>query len=168
MGHVVKMVLRFRERAWTADADFFHDPDATFPTWWTRGPLRVPVLTAWAGGPAAEALRGLAERDVVDVALATLASMLGERRARLERLLEGWAWHDWQADNLSRGAYAHVVVGGVAAQRTLARPIAHTVFLAGEATDAEQTGTVSGAIASGRRAARQVQTALASRNRPRP
>jgi monoamine oxidase len=165
MGHVVKVVLRLRERAWTADADFFHDPDAAFPTWWTRGPLRVPVLTAWAGGPAAEALRGLAKRDVIDVALATLASMLGERRARLEQLVEGWAWHDWQADPLSRGAYAHVLVGGVASQRALARPVEHTVFFAGEATDAEQTGTVSGAIASGRRAARQVQTALASRTR---
>ena len=165
MGHVVKVVLRFRESAWSADADFFHEPGAAFPTWWTRGPLRVPVLTAWAGGPAAEALRGMAKRDVVDVALATLACMLGERRARLEQLVEGWAWHDWQADPLSRGAYAHVLVGGVGAQRALARPIEHTVFFAGEATDAEQTGTVSGAIASGRRAARQVQAALASRMR---
>jgi len=35
-----------------------------------------------------------------------------------------------------------------------------TLFFAGEATDVEQTGTVSGAIASGRRAARQVLVAL--------
>jgi monoamine oxidase len=165
MGHVVKVILRFRERAWSHQADFFHAAGAAFPTWWTRGPLRVPVLTAWAGGPAAEALQGLSERDIVDVALATLSSMLGERRPRLEQLLEGWAWHDWQADPLSRGAYAYVRVGGVPAQRMLARPVEGTIFFAGEHTEAEETGTVSGAIASGRRAARQVQAALESRRR---
>jgi len=160
MGQVVKIAFRFRERVWSGDADFFHDPRAAFPTWWTRGPLRVPVLTAWAGGPAAQALHGRAERAIVDAALATLSSMLGERRPRLEQALEGWAWHDWQADPLSRGAYAYVRVGGLRAQRTLARPLESTLFFAGEATDAEETGTVSGAIASGRRAARQVQAAL--------
>lgn len=165
MGQVVKVVLRFRERAWSSEADFFHDPRAAFPTWWTRGPLRVPVLTAWAGGPAAQDLQGLAERDVVDVALATLSSMMGERRQKLEQLLEGWAGHDWQADPLSRGAYAYVRVGGVAAQRALARPVEGTIFFAGEHTEAEETGTVSGAIASGRRAARQVQSALESRRK---
>ena len=163
MGHVVKVVLRFRERAWSSEADFFHDAKAAFPTWWTRGPLRVPVLTAWAGGPAAQALQGLAERDVVGVALATLSSMLGERRSRLEQLVEGWAWHDWQADPLSRGAYSYVRVGGIPAQRTLGRPVEGTLFFAGEHTEAEETGTVSGAIVSGRRAARQVQSALESR-----
>ena len=49
--------------------------------------------------------------------------MLGERRAGLERLVEGWAWHDWQADPLSRGAYAHVLVGGVPAQRALVQTL---------------------------------------------
>jgi len=39
-----------------------------------------------------------------------------------------------------------------------------TLFFAGEATDAEgRTGTVHGAIASGRRAAAQVEKALAPR-----
>jgi monoamine oxidase len=162
MGHVVKVLLRFRERAWSDEADFFHDAGAAFPTWWTRGPLRVPVLTAWAGGPAAQALYGLAEREVVDVALATLASMLGERRPRLEQLLEGWAWHDWQADPLSRGAYAYVRVGGVAAQER-SRGRGRHALLRGRAHRGRETGTVSGAIASGRRAARQVLAALRSR-----
>ena len=40
------------------------------------------------------------------------------------------------------------------AYRALAKPLANTLFFAGEATS-DQTGTVAGAIASGRRAARQ-------------
>jgi monoamine oxidase len=161
MGAVVKVCLRFRERVWRDEADFLHDPKAAFPTWWTCAPLRAPVLTAWAGGPAALALRGLDARGLVDVALATLAPLLGRPRGRLERGLEGSASHDWQADPFSRGAYAHVLVGGMPAQRALGRAVEDTLFFAGEATDAEQTGTVSGAIASGRRAARQVMAALA-------
>jgi monoamine oxidase len=47
----------------------------------------------------------------------------------------------------------------------LARPVEGTIFFAGEHTEAEETGTVSGAIASGRRAARQVQAALESGRR---
>jgi len=160
MGAVVKVVLRFREPVWEEGVDFLHDPRAAFPTWWTCAPLRAPVLTAWAGGPAAQALRGLEPRGLVDVALATLASLLGEPRGRLERGLEGTAWHDWQADPFTRGAYSFVLVGGMPAQRALTRPVEDTLFFAGEATDAEQTGTVSGAIGSGRRAARQVLAAL--------
>ena len=92
--------------------------------------------------------------------------MLGERRARVERAVESWAFHDWQADPFSRGAYSYVLVGGVPAQEMLGRPIAGTLFLAGEATDSEQTGTVSGAIASGQRAAGQALRALGRRQGP--
>jgi monoamine oxidase len=164
-GAVVKVVLRLHERVWPDEADFLHDARAPFPTWWSCAPLQAPVVTAWAGGPAAAALAGRSEREIVEVAVATLASLLGERTARLARKVEAWAWHDWQADPLSRGAYAYVRVGGTAAQRALARPAEDTLFFAGEATAAEQTGTVSGAIASGRRAAREVLGALGPRRR---
>jgi monoamine oxidase len=72
------------------------------------------------------------------------------------------AWmHDWVHDSFARGAYSYAKVGGVDASAMLARPLAGTVFFAGEATDSEgATGTVHGAIASGQRAARQVQRAL--------
>jgi monoamine oxidase len=53
------------------------------------------------------------------------------------------------------------VVGGSDAARALSRPIDGTLFFAGEATDTEmRTGTVHGAIGSGRRAARSVLRVL--------
>jgi monoamine oxidase len=72
------------------------------------------------------------------------------------------AWmHDWVHDPFSRGAYSYQMVGGTDAPNVLARPLAGTLFFAGEATDTGgATGTVHGAIASGRRAARQMQRAL--------
>jgi monoamine oxidase len=73
--------------------------------------------------------------------------------------------HDWRADPFSRGAYSYVGVGGTAAQKTLAKPVLNTLFFAGESTDWEQSGTVAGAIASGRRAAREVIKALHRSNK---
>jgi hypothetical protein len=53
-----------------------------------------------------------------------------------------------------------VTVGGGAARTLLAAPLADTLFFAGEATDTEgESATVTGALQSGLRAARE---ALAS------
>jgi monoamine oxidase len=156
VGHVCKLVLRFREPVWEPGLDFLHDRHGDFPTWWTSDPLLVPVITAWAGGPRADALAELEETALVDRALGGLSRALGAGRARLEDRLESWRVHDWRRDPYSRGAYSYVGVGGLGAQRALARPCEGTLFFAGEATDPDEMGTVSGAIASGQRAARQI------------
>ena len=179
VSHVCKLVLRFREAFWDEDGffrrraapalgeadriDFLHDRRGDFPTWWTANPWRVPVVTAWAGGPRADALSELDEAGLVDRALDSLARALDVPRPRLEELIESWRFHDWRRDPFSRGAYSYVGVGGLPAQRALARPCAGTLFFAGEATEPEEMGTVAGAIASGQRAARQVQARLANR-----
>jgi monoamine oxidase len=77
-------------------------------------------------------------------------------RAVVNERLDGWAYHDWSADPSSRGAYTYLRVGGAAAPEALARPVAGTLFFAGESTSTDEIGTVSGAIASGQRAAREV------------
>jgi monoamine oxidase len=82
------------------------------------------------------------------------------------RLLQDFAYHDWQADPFARGAYSYVTVGGLWAQRALAQPVAGTLFFAGEATHWEgHFATVHGAIASGRRAAQEALTSAASERR---
>ena len=124
------------------------------PTWWTPLPLLVPRITGWAGGPRAEALLDESEATRVDWSLDALAETLAVPRRLLDRELEAWAMHDWRADPWSLGAYSYAAVGGQGAHRALARPVESTLFFAGEATSADETGTVSGAIATGRRAAR--------------
>jgi monoamine oxidase len=68
------------------------------------------------------------------------------------------AWHvsDWQSDPYARGAYAFVLVGGADAAQEMSQPIDQTLYFAGEATHPGYAGTVAAAIASGRRAARQI------------
>jgi monoamine oxidase len=169
-GHALRLVLRFREPVWEGTAaargsgpsgvGYLHRWDAAFPTWWTAAPAEVPMMTAWAGGPAAERLARLPSAQIVPRAVETLAAMLELDAARVRRALLAWHMHDWSADPFSREAYSYAAVGGASAADALARPAGGTLFFAGEATDREQSGTVPGAIASGRRAARQVLSTL--------
>jgi monoamine oxidase len=165
VGQVFKIVLRFRRAFWEDSANFVHAEGARVPVWWTAVPARVPVITGWAGGPQAELLLNEAEQTRVEISLDALSKVLAATRRVIDDLLDGWWMHDWRADPFSRGAYVYVGVGGSAAQKALAKPVEDTLFFAGEATDAEQTGTVAGAIASGRRAAQEVKGLLRPANR---
>jgi len=183
MGAVVKVVLRFREPFWERDGFlaarlrgwkgapegglvFLHDAAARFPTWWTAAPARAPFLTGWAGGPAAAAIRA---RGIPppEAALECLARLLAMNAGELGALLASAHTRDWTGDPYSRGAYSYARPGGAAAGRTLAQPIGERLFFAGEGTAADQTGTVAGAVESGRRAAGQVRTVLGKLSRRR-
>jgi monoamine oxidase len=164
VGPVIKVVLQFSAPFWEEaengrhrDVAFFLAPGFEFPTFWTTLPVRTSLLTAWSAGPNAARLTGRTETTLVDQALASLQTIFGRTP---ERLLERAYVHDWQADPCARGAYSYVTAGGSGARRALARPLAATLYFAGEATDTSgEAATVFGALESGRRAARQVLAA---------
>jgi monoamine oxidase len=166
-GDAVRVIIRFREPPWDergrrgrARVTFLQTSSSSFQTWWTAYPLRFPLMVAWAGGPDATALAGRDADDLAGRAVTALAASLGLPRRRVASLvLAAWA-HDWKSDPYARGAYSYVRVGGVGSSRRLARPALGTLFFAGEATDEERLGTVEAALASGLRAARQVERAL--------
>jgi monoamine oxidase len=174
MGNAVRVAVRFRKLPWEtergpalgdaaerlATTSFLRTRAPDFPTWWTAYPLRVPLLVGWAGGPAADALAGRGTDVVVDAALGALAKSLRMSRRRVDALVVGAWTHDWRSDPHARGAYSYVRVGGTGSSQRLARPVEGTLFFAGEATEEELSGTVEGALASGLRAANQVERAL--------
>ena len=157
-GPVVKAALRFPEAFWETHRGvaFFHSPPAPFPTFWTPLPARVPLLIAWAGGPKAERLSA----DPLPQVMRSLKSLF----ARVPEPDAAYV-HDWRRDPFARGAYSYVRVDGEGAREALQRPLADTLFFAGEATNLEgEAGTVSGALQSGKRAASELLRA-AKRNR---
>jgi monoamine oxidase len=162
-GPVIKLLLRFATPFWErlndgryAEASFLHSPHTQISTFWTPAPEHAPLLVAWAGGPRVPRLaRGRSPGDLAQLAVESLRTMFGGG-VNLADQLEGWYYHDWQADPLAGGAYSYVAVGGSEARAALARPIGTTLFFAGEATDAGgEAGTVTGALQSGLRAARE-------------
>jgi len=152
-GPVVRVAMRFHKAVWEQRAPgvaFFHSQGAPFPSFWTPLPMRAPLLTAWAGGPKAARLAGRSPRKLIDEALRTVHSVFPEA-SLADALVQ-----DWHRDPYSRGGYSYALVGGDGAREQLAVPIRNTLFFAGEATDAVEAGTVSGALRSGRRAAREL------------
>lgn len=173
MGSATRLVLRLEEPFWKSgaggpgppddrldDLGFLNTPSCAFRVWWTPAPADAPVLVAWTGGPRARALAGRDPATLAERALQELASQLGLASRSLGRLLVRAHAHDWEHDPYARGAYSYGRVGGGAAGAELARPLADTLFFAGEATDPSDEATAQGAIASGRRAAEQVRRAL--------
>ncbi|HMB94805.1 MAG TPA: FAD-dependent oxidoreductase, partial [Tepidisphaeraceae bacterium] len=158
MGGVVKVLLRFAEPFWEKAVDenvnFMHAFGEAIPTWWTSLAIRAPVLTGWAGGPAAQRLSQQSPEEILEQSLKILAKIT--RSSRCKSLLRAWKVCDWQNDPFSRGAYSYGGVGGADAAAQLAKPIEQTIFFAGEATHPGMSGTVAGAIASGHRAAAEI------------
>ncbi len=165
MGSVLRVVLDFHEPFWATaapdlahaieHADFLFATGQLPPVWWTtpRNPNR---LTAWIGGPRAlEFPSAPAARDAA--LLQSLGQLLRTSPEALSRLLRQSFTHNWQRDPLALGAYSYVAAGGIHASATMAEPVHHTLFFAGEHTDVTgHWGTVHGAMRSGLRAAAQI------------
>jgi monoamine oxidase len=176
-GTVVRVVLRLTERFWASDAfarqrhadsldtlSFLHGNDDDFPTWWTAYPVDAPIITGWCGGVRARELARLRTPDIVTRAANALAQQCHISARRMRGMVEAAWTHDWTHDPFARGAYSYQKVNGTEAPVALARPLSSTLFFAGEATDTSgATGTVHGAIATGRRAAHQAMRALSQR-----
>ena len=170
MGTVGRIVLLFGEPFWESKAmkrrtggrslaqlSFIHSSDHDVPIFWTAAPARSATLVGWAGGTTAARLVGRGAAEVEARAIAAIGRLFGMRRQHVESLIEACWYHDWLADPFTRGAYSYALVGGSAAAKQLAKPVANTLFFAGEAASVEgRTGTVHGAIGTGYRAAAAV------------
>lgn len=170
-GQVVRITLRFSANWWTRPwipaplrenggegFGFVNAPAEAFPVWWALHPP-TPLLTGWAGGEPAKQLASLGHPARLSAAVRSLAHVFRAPAGEIRRHLRDAVHHDWTADPYSMGAYSHVRAGCESAPERLARPLAGTLFFAGEAT-AEEIGTVHGAMASGERAAREVAERL--------
>ena len=161
MGSVARLVVWFRELPWAAPLSFLHMGGGPFNVWWSAYPFRFPLAVAWSGGPPSRELTGKAPEEVAAIAFRALAEQTGISRRRIASRVEGFWLHDWTGDPYARGAYSYARVGGSRAAKLLSKPVAGTLFFAGEAADAEgRTGTVEGALATGLRAAKQIRRSI--------
>ena len=157
-GQVFRLILRLESALWEhnpdlADAGFLFTDSEPFPTWWTTLPLRAPLIVGWCAGRHVDGLPHSPE-EIAREAIKNLGQLLGRN---VEAHVRAWYLHDWRDDPWARGAYSYARAGRLAAREELASPVADTLFFAGEAAELEgHSGTVHGAIRSGRRAAEYV------------
>ncbi len=169
-GSVRRLVLLFRSAFWKQrmpDMRFLFAPGMTPPTYWTQHPRDVPMLVAWLGGPAADAISRVPHHEQREgwnaadslpaQALRSLEQIFSLPRNSLECELRNYYQHDWQSDPWTRGAYSYAPFGAAGCSARMAEPVESTLFFAGEHTDiTAHWGTVHGAMRSGQRAAQQV------------
>lgn len=163
MGNAIRVCVVVKERFWEKKVDdlsYVHTPTRPFNVWWTQHPLRAPLITGWAGGPPAlELAKGV---DIESTVVSEIARVFGMRRRRAEALVDSVHTYDWTLDSNIRGAYSYAGVGGSHSARVLARAFDDRFLLAGEASDSGSSGTVEGALVTGKRAAEKVLRLLAS------
>jgi monoamine oxidase len=168
MGSVVRIALVFRTRFWRDEdlrrrhptlagelgsLSFLFSPTLVPTTWWTPHPNEAPMLVAWAGGPKS----ALARASLIDGCLAALAAIFDTSAAVLAEQLVSWHFHDWDADEFTRGAYSYAPVGALDASRAMTEPVDETLYFSGEHTvTSGHWGTVHGAIQSGEAAAMRI------------
>ena len=117
MGHVARVVHRFRDSFWDRDPpSSFDHPQLSFllsdhpvmPTWWTNYPLLVPIVTGWVGGPQAMPLIALPDHEIRSAAIAALADILGWSQAETAAQVAESYFHNSSKDPYACGAYSYV------------------------------------------------------------
>jgi monoamine oxidase len=161
-GNVIKTLLRFKTRWWIdarrdlADALFLLS-DQPVPVWWTQHPDEHAVLTGWLAGPKTRAMDDLAEDQLIEAGLASLAGIFGIAQAQLKDSLVAARAINWGSDPFARGAYSYAMLASREAQSALTSAPDAAVLIAGEALyRGRDMGTVEAALASGQEAARTI------------
>ena len=151
-GSVVKVMLQFSTPFWLEyrkDIGFLLSEEA-IPTWWTQLPDTTPLLTGWVGGPQAARFKDIAEQEIVEQALQSLANIFTMRVEQVKALLTAAHVVKWQTNSFSLGAYSYSKLFTEAARKLLNEPVQDTIYFAGEALyDGEAGGTVEAALHSG-------------------
>ena len=156
-GNVIKVIMRFRERFWKDKIGFIIS-ETTFPVWWTQDPDPALLLTGWIGGPPADELGSKSDEELLQQALASLASIFEMKIQELQSLLIEKYIFNWKNIPFAGGGYSYSILESNEARERLCTPVADTIYFAGEAIyDGKSPGTVEAALASGRDIAKKLK-----------
>ncbi|MGJ5176210.1 flavin monoamine oxidase family protein [Bradyrhizobium oligotrophicum] len=165
-GNVIKLLLRFERRWWTAmqahdlSDMLFMLSDAAVPVWWTQHPNDHAVLTGWLAGPPTRDFAALDEAMLIETGLAALADIFAKPVTVLRPALVAAQAIDWAKDPFARGAYSYATLATRDAQDVLTQWEGGPVLISGEALyRGRDMGTVEAALASGLATARRILAA---------
>ncbi len=159
MGLLAMIPLKFEGTRFGLPANFWfsHYVESTDACFFLNWPFHFDLMIGWVGGKFAWELTEAGVDVAVDFALETLRKMFG---SDVDKHFVGGTLTGWGADPLTRGSYASAQPGHAHQREQLARPIADTLFFAGEACSVEFAQTCGGAYLNGVETAERVAEAL--------
>lgn len=159
MGQVVKVVADLDQeffRQFEGHAfPFVASPELSFTAWWTTTPIHTTLVTGWSGGEKARALSKLSEDDMRKTFISELSQITQQPPKKIESWIKKIHYHDWNHDPSFLGAYSYpkVLTGEKKKSET---EFENTLFFSGEAFHEEFSGTIEGALLTGKDAAEKM------------
>ena len=159
-GAIIKILMEFTEPFWEEkglrNMQFLFSEEK-IPTWWAQNPQRNNVLTGWLGGKPQDKIQTLNDEGLLQEAIVSLAHIFNVDASFIEQKLVAAKVYNWTADPFTRGSYSYATLQTKLAREILKKPIAQTIYFAGEALfEGEQLGTVEAALVSGLEVAKEI------------
>ncbi len=164
-GSVIKFLLEFDNAFWL-NKDFFNEKnitppsyiftDTAIPTWWTQYPSKVPLLTAWIGGPPAYKMRRYSKNRFKAILLESLSSIFSLSISEIEKSMVNYKVMNWIKERHIMGGYSYSTLQTEKARQFLSKPYEDTFYFAGEYLPENSSSTVDAALQSGIQAANQI------------
>jgi monoamine oxidase len=164
MDACVRIVLDFKQNFWSSDARFLYG-GVQAPEYFNSGTSRSEfnkTLSITVYGEQAEKLSALGRDAAIQAVLQELDKPFAGKATLNIRRGEGGEivseYYDWTKDPYIKGGISYVSPAGTIEDRaTLAQAVNDVLFFAGEATDdTGEAGTISGALLSAERVAKEV------------
>lgn len=154
-GGVIKLFIEFSDPFWeeriprTLKDLAFVFSDAGIPTWWSQLPKKTPLLTGWLGGPSTFKIPD-SDDHLLEEALHSLQYIFDCGVETIRSRVLNFQAASWVHDPFACGAYAYPTIDTNEALDFIKKPLADTIYFAGEAMyNGSAIGTVEAALHSG-------------------
>ncbi len=160
-GSVIKILLEFRAPFWREGRPvaqtLFVLGEQPVPVWWTQVDERSTLLTGWLTGQNMRRFQALGPQERLEQCLSSLAVIFSRDIGTLRNELAAFRIFDWLDQPFVHGGYSFDLVSTPACRKLLRKPVADTLYFAGEALyDGSAPGTVEAAFHSGLEVAEKI------------
>jgi monoamine oxidase len=160
-GSVIKILLEFRTPFWRelrpGAQTLFILSEQPVPVWWTQAEEGSTLLTGWLTGENMRRFQALDPQDRLERCLSSLAAIFSRDIALLREQLAASRIFDWLEQPYVHGGYSFDTVATPACRQLLRKPVAETLYFAGEAIyEGSVPGTVEAAFHSGLEVAEKI------------
>lgn len=160
-----KLFLKFSKKFWEGDVDILICADCFIPEIWidggpSRGRNDQWLFIGFATGDSGRHIGSVGEEEAIRLFLNQLDQIFGTLNnptPASDHFVKGILF-DWTKMPYVRGSYSYPKINSFGCRKELKKPLMNKLFFCGEALSDCESGTVNGAMLSGKRAAEEVMS----------